>query len=144
MNRYGSVAELGDLVDLPIVAVLATRRKDDSLLLSPVWHEYRDGAFYVSSASDDWKVRHLRRDPRAVFLLYESVPPYRGIELTTSAELTDEGVRERITRIATRYLGSEAGQAYVDKGHDDITVRLAPGHIRAWDFADDPSLTLGT
>jgi len=36
-----TIADLGDLLELPIVAVLATYRRDGSVLLSPVWHAIR-------------------------------------------------------------------------------------------------------
>ena len=39
--------------------------------------------------------------------------------------------------IAVRYLGEEEGEAYADRGDDDILIRLEPGRLRAWDFADD-------
>jgi len=42
-----TIADLGDLLELPIVAVLATYRRDGSVLLSPVWHEWRDGGFSI-------------------------------------------------------------------------------------------------
>jgi hypothetical protein len=35
--------DLGDLLEQPLVAVLATYRADGTALLSPVWHEWRDG-----------------------------------------------------------------------------------------------------
>jgi hypothetical protein len=34
--------DLGDLLELPVLAVLATYRRNGTVLLSPVWHEWRD------------------------------------------------------------------------------------------------------
>jgi hypothetical protein len=45
------------------VAVLATLRIDGSVLLSPVYHEWRDGGFNVWVEQQNVKARHLRRDP---------------------------------------------------------------------------------
>jgi hypothetical protein len=39
--------DLGDLLEQPLVAVLATYRRDGTVLLSPVWHEWQDGGFNV-------------------------------------------------------------------------------------------------
>jgi PPOX class probable F420-dependent enzyme len=136
VRRGLSIDDLGDLVDLPLVAVLATYRVDGTVLLSPVWHEYRDGRFNVCTSAGDIKTRHLRNDPRAVLLLAESCPPYRGVELTTRATLSQDDVPETVKRIAVRYLGPVAGQAYAESALDDIIVRLEPGRVRAWDFAD--------
>jgi hypothetical protein len=42
-----------------------------------------------------------------------------------------------VSRIAARYLGQEAGERYAETGGDDLLIRLEPGELRAWDFADD-------
>lgn len=42
-----------------------------------------------------------------------------------------------MTRIASRYLGAQTGAAYAEQGLDDLIIRLEPGVLRAWDFADD-------
>ena len=131
------MADLGDLVELPLLAVLATYRRDGTVLLSPVWHEWRDGGFNVVTNSDGLKARHLRRDPRAALVVGEPSPPYRGVEVRCSARLATANVRDVAERVASRYLGPEEGPAYVAAGADDLLVRLEPGTLRAWDFADE-------
>ena len=76
-----TVADLGDLLDRPLVAVLATARTDGTVLLSPVYHEWRDGGFNVWVEQQNVKARHLRRDPRATILVAESDPPLRAVEV---------------------------------------------------------------
>ena len=137
MRKHLAIEDLGDLVELPLLAVLATHRRDGSVLLSPVWHEWRDGGFNVATRSTDGKVKHLRRDPRANIVVCEHVPPYRGVEVQTTARLLTSDVEEATLRIASRYLGPEGAAAYVASGGDDLLVRLEPGVLRAWDFADD-------
>jgi len=129
--------ELGDLLEQPRVAVLATYRRDGTVLLSPVWHEWRDNGFNVMTGSRDVKAGHLRRNPRANIVVCEDDPPYRGIELRATARLSSPEDRTIIRRIATRYLGEEAGAKYAESGGDDLLIRLEPGEVRAWDFADD-------
>lgn len=126
--------DLGDLLDRPLVAVLATYRRDGRVLLSPVWHEWRDGGFNVVTGGNDVKVHQLRRDPRAGIVVYEHEPPYRGIEVRSEARL--EAAGEAVRRIATRYLGETAGTEYAETSGDDTLIRLEPGRLRAWDFAD--------
>jgi PPOX class probable F420-dependent enzyme len=128
--------DLGDLLEQPLVAVLATYRADGSVLLSPVWHQWRDGGFDVVTGGSGVKARHLRRDPRAGIVVYEHVRPYRGIEVDGEARL--EPVPHDMTRtIASRYLGEREGAAYADSAGDDTLIRLEPGRLRAWDFADE-------
>ena len=132
-----TIEELGDLVDLPLLAVLATYRRDATVLLSPVWHEWRDGAFNVVTNSSDVKARHLVRNPAASIVICEDSPPYRGVEVRCLVQLSRTGVDDVVSRIASRYLGAEPGAAYAARGTDDLVVRLEPGELRAWDFADE-------
>jgi PPOX class probable F420-dependent enzyme len=128
--------DLDGMLERPLVAVLATHQADGDVLLSPVWHRWRDGGFDVVTGADDVKARHLRGDPRASIVLFEHEPPYRGIEVRGRVVLgpADPDV---VREIAVRYLGDEKGGAYVERGYDDTLIRLEPGHLRAWDFTDD-------
>jgi PPOX class probable F420-dependent enzyme len=137
MRRSLGVDDLGDLLALPLLAVLATYRRDGGALLSPVWHEWRGGGFNVITGSGGVKAAHLRRDPRAGIVVCEHSPPYRGIELRCDARLLTAGVEDAVERIASRYLGREAGAAYAGTAADDLVIRLEPGDVRAWDFADE-------
>ena len=132
-----TVGDLGDLVELPLLAVLATYRRDGTVLLSPVWHEWRENGFGVVTRSRDVKAMHLRRDPRASIVVCEHSPPYRGVELRGNARLVTTEVDDATVRIASRYLGPEAGAAYAERAEDDLVVRLEPGDLRAWDFTDE-------
>ena len=139
MRRGLASEDLGDLVDLPLLAVLATYRADGTVLLSPVWHEYKDGGFNVCTSSADVKARHLRRDARAVLVVAEPSPPYRGVEVTAEAVLLRGGVEAAVERVAVRYLGETRGRQYAQSAPDDIVVRLEHAHVRAWDFSDSES-----
>jgi len=129
--------DLGDLLVLPFVAVLATYRRDGTVLLSPVWHEWGDNGFNVVTGARDVKAGHLRRDPRASIVVCDDDPPYRGLELRASARLSTPEDQSILRRIATRYLGPEAGERYAETSGDGLLIRLEPGEVRAWDFADD-------
>jgi PPOX class probable F420-dependent enzyme len=139
MRRDLTMDDLGDLAGLRLLAVLATYRPDGTVLLSPVWHEWRDGGFQVVTSSRGVKAAHLRRDPRASIVVCEHCPPYRGVELRCSARLRTAGVQDAGKRIASRCLGLEAGAAYAGSAGDDLLVRLEPGDLRAWDFAGELS-----
>ncbi len=130
--------DLGTFLDEPLVAVLATLRADGSVLLSPVYHEWREGGFNVWVEVSNAKARHLRRDPRATIIVAESDPPLRGVEVRGSARFIDEGVTETGRRIAARYSGDDeaAAEAEAVRGVD-VIVRIEPGDIRVWDFADE-------
>lgn len=137
MRRDLPLSDLADFLALPLVAVLATYRRDGSVLLSPVWHQWRDGGFDVLVAPNDIKLRHLRHDPRASILVYDNEPPYRGVEIRTIAQLHEVDRADVAREMAVRYLGQEAGEEYAATSADSILVRLEPGNVRTWDFADE-------
>lgn len=132
-----TIEDLDGFLEEPLVAILATHRADGSDLLSPVWHEWRDGGFHVWVGRDDVKVRHLRRDPRATIVVAESPYPMRGVELRGEARITEEDAEETAIRIASRYIGEERGRAYVTRWTGAATLRLEPGVLRVWDFRDE-------
>jgi len=130
-------AELGDLLEAPLVGVLATYKMDGSVLLSPVWHQWRDGGFDVVVGPNDIKLKHLRRDPRASVLVYGNDPPYAGLEARGEALLDPDGGAKAIASMAVRYLGPEDGAAYAAAVTNSVLVRLEPEQLRGWDFADE-------
>jgi PPOX class probable F420-dependent enzyme len=130
-------ADLSDLLEQPLVAVLATYRMDGGVLLSPVWHRWHEDGFDVVVGPNDVKLRHLRRDPRASIVVYEHQAPYRGLEARGQARLDSDGAAEAIASMAVRYLGPEDGPAYAQTVTDAVLVRLDPAQVRGWDFADD-------
>lgn len=133
------VEDLDGFLDEPLVAVLATRRADDSTLLSPVWFEWRDGGFNVwASPSDHGKVEHIRRDPRVSIVVANSTWPYKGVEVRGVATLSNEGFHEVLGRTARRYFGEEAGASFAASFTTaGFVIRIEPGTLRAWDYADE-------
>jgi PPOX class probable F420-dependent enzyme len=138
MRTNLSIEDLPGFLDEPFVAILATLRPDGSVLQSPVWREWVDGGFHIWTGADDVKARHVRRDPRASVVVAESAHPLRGVEVRGDARIVEDGAVETAVRIASRYLGPQKGEAYVRRvGGDDVIIRVEPGELRAWDFADE-------
>jgi PPOX class probable F420-dependent enzyme len=133
-----TVEDLQSFLDEPLVAVLATLRTDGTVLLSPVWHEWHHGGFNVWVEAENVKARHLRRDPRATIVVAESDAPLRGVEVRGSAQFIEEGMTDIARRIATRYIGEDDAAADTEALRGaDVIVRIEPGNIRVWDFADE-------
>lgn len=137
--RTGLVVEdLGGFLCSRILATLATYGRDGTVRLSPVWFEWSDGGFNVVVGANDVKARHLKRDPRASLTVCENDPPYRGLEIRTRAKVSKEGAAEADRRMAHRYLGAERGDAYLaTQSSESALIRLEPGELRVWDFADE-------
>jgi hypothetical protein len=82
------------LLDAPSPAVLTTYRKDGTALTTPVWFRFHAGAFEVVLAEGDVKREHLVRTPRCILVVFEAVPPFRGVEVKGQPELIDQDVTE--------------------------------------------------
>ncbi len=144
MRKGLSVAELGDLLERPFNATLATYRRDGTVLLSPVWHEWRDGGFSIVTGVGDVKLRHIEQHGQAAAVVADNDPPFRGVEVSGVPQIVrdSQAAHEAFRRIAFRYLGPERAKAYLDSFVGPmVVIRLVPGRLRTWDFADDYALS---
>jgi PPOX class probable F420-dependent enzyme len=117
-----------------LLAVLATTSSTGDTLLSPLWHEWRDGGFNLFTGATDVKVRHIARNPRVSIVVCEQEPPYRGIEVRGDARVLPADA-ETALRIASRFIPRDQAEGWV--GPNDVVIRIEPGTLRAWDFKDD-------
>ena len=144
MRKNIPVEELSGLLDQGRCAVLATKYADGTTLLSPVWHEWRDGGFTIVIFDGDVKARHIKRDPRVSVVVADDRVPMGGVEVRGEAQIvpTDPDLAP-LRRMAVRYIGPKRGNAYID-GFDpstQLTLRIVPGVLRTWDFDDEPPLS---
>jgi hypothetical protein len=130
-------SEVRSLLDAPSPAVLTTYRKDGTASVSPVWFRWVDSAFEVVIAEDDVKLRHLARNPECVLVVFEAVPPFRGVEVRGIPDLIQGDVTAARTAIAGRYLGKTAGVRFAAarRSKAGVLLRLAAGDPRVWDLA---------
>jgi PPOX class probable F420-dependent enzyme len=136
------VAELDDvrsLLEAASPATLTTYRRDGSALTTPVWYRWTatDG-FEVVVAEGDVKLSHLARDPRCSLLVFETVRPFRGVEVRGTARLEEHGdVTPFRAAIAGRYLGPDGGRAFAAgrRSTHGFVLRLDAERTRVWDLA---------
>jgi len=137
MKTNLGIADLGDLLEQPIIGVLATRRADDTTLLSPVWFDWRDGAFSIWADTESGKVHHIERDPRVSFVVANSEWPYKGLEVRGNATISTDGFFDVVGRTARRYMGPEAEDRMVETTAPGVVIRIEPSVIRGWDYVDE-------
>jgi PPOX class probable F420-dependent enzyme len=125
------------LLEAPSPAVLQTSRANGSALVTPVWFRWSDPVFEVVIADDDVKVRHLEHNPTCALVVFEAVPPFRGVEARGQATLTRCDVTELRTSIAGRYLDAAAGARFATERASRVGVllTLVPERVRAWDLS---------
>ncbi len=126
------------LLEAPSAAVLTTYRQDGSALVSPVWFRCASGVLEVVIAKGDVKLRHLAHDPRCSLVIFETVPPFRGVEAHGSPELVDEDVTAARTAIGGRYPGEAAGERFAQerRARPGVLLRLHVEDARVWSLAD--------
>jgi PPOX class probable F420-dependent enzyme len=132
-----SLDDVRTLLEAPAAAVLTTTRRDGTALTTPVWFRWTGAAFEIVIARGDVKLQHLERDPRCVLVVFETVPPFRGIEVRGEAALETRDVTEMRRSIAVRYLGDGAGERFAAArmSKPGVLVRLVPERPRIWDLA---------
>ena len=125
------------LLEAPSAAALAVHREDGTVHLSPVWYRWTGEAFEVVIAPGDGKLAHLEHDRRVSLLIFEAVPPFRGVEVHGLAEIRTTGVAEARLSISSRYLGGAGGQALAaQRGDRGVVLSLRPEDPRVWDLSE--------
>lgn len=139
MRRNLSPEDLGNLLELPLNAILALHRADGSVLQTPVWHRWTGAHFVFYIPAGDRKPDMLRRDPRISFIVADSAHPFRTIQVEGTAEVRTDAFRTVARGIASRYVAAHDPDAAIDDyiGPDDgVWVEVVADRVRAWDYAD--------
>jgi PPOX class probable F420-dependent enzyme len=131
------VEGIWSLLVAPAPAVLTTYRQDGSAHTVPVWFRWTDEALEVVIAKGDVKLRHLARDPRCVLVIFETVRPFRGVEVRGEAALVEGDVTSVRAAIAGRYLGVADGERFAAerRSRPGVLLRLIPDSPRVWDLS---------
>jgi PPOX class probable F420-dependent enzyme len=128
--------DVRSLLEAPSPAVLTTYRRDGSALATPVWFRWTGEALEVVIAEGDVKLRHLERDSRCSLLVFEAVPPFRGVEVRGEPHLVPGDVTDARADIAGRYLGADAGERFAaERTKPGVLLRLVPHEPRVWDLS---------
>jgi hypothetical protein len=138
MRRNLLPGELGDLLDLPLNAVLGLHRQSGSILLTPVWHLFQAGSFYIQVPGGDRKIAMLQRDRTCSILVAENERPYRAMEVSGVARMSTDDYPDLGPKIVRRYVeaydpGAHIADYLLDGG---VIVRIESTAMRAWDYAD--------
>jgi len=119
------------------VAVLSIPRPDKAPMSSPVWFAYEVGGdieFIIAETT--WKRRLLQLGTPVTITTHDDRWPYRWV----SADCVVADIRPRehvdVLRIAQRYLGLTAGEAYAHtRTWPGVCVRLRPQRWLGENFA---------
>jgi PPOX class probable F420-dependent enzyme len=116
--------------DNPFPAVVTTLRKDGTPHSTGIWIDEVDGDLLFNTAEGRAKPRELRQDPRVSVTILDPGDMYRWISISGRAELTTEGARETIDKLAKKYLGKDEYPWY--QGEQRVDVRIKPEKIDSY------------
>jgi hypothetical protein len=104
--------------------------------LSPVWFRHAGDYFEVVIADDDVKLKHITRDPRVTLLIFESTPPFRGVQVSDEAEISRDALDETRRSITSRYLDEQASKTLTESRRGNgAVVRIPVRFAKSWDLA---------
>ena len=135
-----SDAAVRQLLDGRYIATFATRNPNGSIHMVAVWYWFDGSDVFVATSSRSRKARNLQASAE-VSLMVDSRDPAASYGVTiagTAQILTGESSRKYNAEIHRKYLSADAladrrvGPVFA--AWDDITVRLAPASLIAWDM----------
>lgn len=115
-----------DLFSKRTFAHVATLTPTGAPHVTPVWIDYDDEAnrLLVNTERGRRKERNVRNDPRVGVSMVDPEDPYRHLSVIgTVTELTTDGAREHIDRVAHRYVdGPYPSEIQTER----VIVRIRP------------------
>ena len=97
-----------DILDKKAFVHLATKMKDGSPQVSPVWAERDGNTIIINSAKGRLKDRNMRADDRVALSATDPHNPYRAIMIRGRVtKVTEEGAEEHIDSLAKKYLDKD-------------------------------------
>jgi len=124
------------------VGVLSIPEPGRGPLAAPIWYGYEHGGeIWLVTGRDSRKGRLLASGLRVAFVVQSEAPPYRYVSVegpVTSVAPSPGDAEER--QLAHRYLGREAGDAYVAStaarraAEPNVLVRIRPERWLSVDY----------
>jgi len=114
-------AEFRDILEKKSFVHLATKMRDGSPQVSPVWAEVEGDLIVVNSAKGRLKDRNMRADERVALSATDPENPYRALMIRGRiVKITEEGADEHIDRLAKKYLNEDK---YPFRTPDEVRVK---------------------
>jgi PPOX class probable F420-dependent enzyme len=119
------------IMDGPNFASVATVMPDGSPHVSTIWIDLDGDDVVFNTSEGRVKTANLRRDPRVAISVFDQNDPYEQVVVHgTVVDLTHDGAREHIDRLAKKYLGLDE-YPWLEPGEQRVIVRARPDHISA-------------
>ena len=113
--------EFQDILEKKSFVHLATKMRDGSPQVSPVWVEYDGKYIVVNSAKGRLKDRNMRADDRVALSATDPDNPYRALMVRGRiTKITEDGADEHIDSLAKKYLNEDK---YPFRNPEEVRVK---------------------
>lgn len=132
-------AEIDEFLAGSHLARLSTINPDGTPHTMPIWYEWCDGEFRMSTQTVQRKVENIRRDPRVTVLVDTDHFPYRGVMAAGEAVLDTEDAVHRRIPIFQRYVdnvddATRMARRLAEKW-DPVMIHLRPTTMTSFDYS---------
>jgi PPOX class probable F420-dependent enzyme len=111
-----------DLLDRPLLAVVATVGPGGAPHATPVWVLRRGAAVVFNTTNGRAKAQNLGREPRVALCVLDDQDPYRYLQVQGRAHLSTAGARSTIDTLAHLYTGAPFRPLEPGEERVDVTV----------------------
>ena len=105
-------------------------------LATPVWYSYEPGGqVSLTTGGTSRKAQAIAATGRFSLCAQDEAPPFKYVTVEGPGVIEPAELSDRIV-IARRYLGTEAGDAWIaaNPDVDDVMIRMTPEHWHTADF----------
>ncbi|MCX4091499.1 pyridoxamine 5'-phosphate oxidase family protein [Nocardia sp. alder85J] len=120
------------------VGVIAVERPDRAPLAVPIWYGYQPGGeVLLWTEAGSVKEKLIRTAGRFSLTAQVEEPPYRYVTAEGPVVGIDTADLETARGIADRYLGEQAGAAFLAEnlGPESLIIRMRPEHWLSTDYS---------
>jgi hypothetical protein len=126
----------GFLAELHVGVLTVSVGEGRGPLATPVWYIYQPGGqVSLTTGGNSRKAEAIAAAGRFSLCAQDEAPPFKYVTVEGPAVFEPVELAERIA-IARRYLGTEAGDAWIagNPAVDEVMIRMTPEHWNTADF----------
>lgn len=135
MDLSMTKGEIEEFLSGNLIARISTIGKDGYPIVHPMWFLHEDGLIVFTTPKYAVKLKNIRRNPKAAVAIDIAGDETKGVVFRGTAELVEEGAREKAKKILLKYLGDQDDPMYKRLIEIPRTIiRFRPEKTLSWDY----------
>lgn len=119
-----------DIFEAESFAHISTIMPDGSPQSTPVWVDHEDREYVlVNTARGRRKEKNVRHNPKVGLSVCDPEDPYRYASVRGEAELTEEGAKDHIDKLAQRYFDVEEYPHHGEESGARVLIKIPTENI---------------